>query len=564
MAELRKIHLFQGMGYDMIISRANTASMISQAVPVPVVDIGIDYYDVLRCIKIAENTGTKFAILGFHSLTDIAKNLCDLLKIKIDIFSFSINNWSDSGSLLDRMKEQGYETVICDMIPYEYAKLIGITPILLTSSVESLKSAIDHAVDSWSKHEKLYQSFSMLETLVHSSSNRYLILDTEGNSLYSTLEEEMAEEMAQQLKKELPRCRGGKRRSFFVTLGGQVYSVRSQLSDTDAADYVIFRVMPSKIPMAYSKYGITILDKERALQNFLESFYSNTERGREIVASTEMMAGNSSPLMITGEVGTGKDRVACIYYAKSAWRDSPLYVVNCSLLNDKTWEFLINHYNSPFTDNGNTIYICNLESLSQERQKRLLSIILDTNLHVRNRLIFSCTQPRGKGVPHTALEYTNMLGAVHVTAKPLREQRGDLGSAAAIYIDTLNQELGRQAVGLDEEAARLLKEYDYPCNITQFKRILKKAVLETEQAYISGKTIEQILKEEGEFFSGADREENAKKPAGQEFFLNLEQSLDSINREIVLHVLSLCGGNQTAAAKKLGISRTTLWRYVNR
>lgn len=77
------------------------------------------------------------------------------------------------------MKEQGYETVICDMIPYEYAKLIGITPILLTSSVESLKSAINHAVDSWSKHEKLYDSFSMLENLVRSSSNRYLILDIE-------------------------------------------------------------------------------------------------------------------------------------------------------------------------------------------------------------------------------------------------------------------------------------------------------------------------------------------------------------------------------------------------
>lgn len=551
-------------GYDMIISRANTASMISQAVPVPVVDIGIHYYDVLRCIKIAENTGTKFAILGFHSLTDIAKNLCDLLKIKIDIFSFSINNWSDSGSLLDRMKEQGYETVICDMIPYEYAKLIGITPILLTSSVESLKSAINHAVDSWSKHEKLYDSFSMLENLVRSSSNRYLILDIEGKNLYSTLVEETAEEMAQQLRKELTRCRSGKQRSFFVTLGGQMYSVRSQRSDTGDMDYVIFRVMPSKIPMAYSKYGITILDKERALQNFLESFYSNTERAREIVASTEMMSANASPLMITGEVGTGKDRVACIYYAKSAWRDSPLYVVNCSLLNDKTWEFLINHYNSPFTDNGNTIYICNLESLSQARQKRLLSIILDTNLHVRNRLIFSCTQPRGKGVPHTALEYTNMLGGIHVTAKPLREQREDLSSSAAIYIDTLNQELGRQAVGLDEDAVRMLKEYDYPCNITQFKRILKKAVLETEQAYISGETIERILKEEGEFFVETADKQKAEKPASQDFSLNLEQSLDSMNREIVLHVLNLCGGNQTAAAKKLGISRTTLWRYVNR
>ena len=195
---------------------------------------------------------------------------------------------------------------------------------------------------------------------------------------------------------------------------------------------------------------------------------------------------------------------------------------------------------------------------------RLLSIILDTNLHVRNRLIFSCTQPRGKGVPHTALEYTNMLGGIHVTAKPLREQREDLSSSAAIYIDTLNQELGRQAVGLDEDAVRMLKEYDYPCNITQFKRILKKAVLETEQAYISGETIERILKEEGEFFVETADKQKAEKPASQDFSLNLEQSLDSMNREIVLHVLNLCGGNQTAAAKKLGISRTTLWRYVNR
>lgn len=101
-----------------------------------------------------------------------------------------------------------------------------------------------------------------------------------------------------------------------------------------------------------------------------------------------------------------------------------------------------------------------------------------------------------------------------MTAKPLREQREDLSSSAAIYIDTLNQELGRQAVGLDEDAVRMLKEYDYPCNITQFKRILKKAVLETEQAYISGETIERILKEEGEFFvETADNRRQRNRPA---------------------------------------------------
>ena len=45
--------------YDIIISRANTASRIAKGVPIPVIDIGIDYYDVLLCLKTAENTKTK-------------------------------------------------------------------------------------------------------------------------------------------------------------------------------------------------------------------------------------------------------------------------------------------------------------------------------------------------------------------------------------------------------------------------------------------------------------------------------------------------------------------------
>lgn len=390
--------------YDIIISRANTANMISQAVHIPVIDIGIGYYDVLRCIKMAQNTSTKFALLGFQSLTVIAKNLCDLLQIKLDIFSFSPENWKDSDRLLDNMKEQDYKTVICD-----------------------------------------------------------------------------------------------------------------------------------------------------------------------IISATEQIAPSDTPLMITGEIGTGKDRVACLYYAKSHRCDNPLYVINCALLNDKTWNFMINHYNSPFTDNENTIYISNLDVLSPQRQKQLLSIILDTNLHIRNRLIFSCTQSRDGHLPHAALEYSNTLGCIPLPIKPLREQKNDLVSSASLYIDTLNQNLGRQVVGLSEEAIRLVKDYDYPCNSTQFKRILKKAVLETSTAYISGETIKTILKEESMLFPADHPSHTMPHPHTQDndtnkpvFALNLDQSLDKISQDIVQHVLTLCDGNQTAAAKRLGISRTTLWRYINR
>lgn len=241
------------------------------------------------------------------------------------------------------------------MIPYDHAKMIGLTPILLTSSAESVKQAMENAIGTWQQYQKLCNSNAMMQSLIRSSSNQYLILDLEGRCHYSTINDEKEEEFIQSLQKELGKCRTSSRCSFFVTLGNQLYSVRSSLAEEGDFPYIIFRIMLSKIPLSHSKYGITIMDKEQALQSFIESFYSNTELSRSAAAAMDQSGSSSVPLMITGEIGTGKDRVAYLHYAKSQFNDEPLYVVNCSMLNDKTWNFLINHYNSPFTDNGNTI-----------------------------------------------------------------------------------------------------------------------------------------------------------------------------------------------------------------
>ena len=135
-----------------------------------------------------------------------------------------------------------------------------------------------------------------------------------------------------------------------------MYSIASHLVDETLSPYIIFHIMRSEIPLAYSKYGVTIMDKQAAENSFMDSFYSNTELAREILTNTEDAAPSPSPLslMITGETGTGKDRVAHIYYAKSPLCDNPLYVINCSLISDKSWDFITKHYNSPFTDNGNS------------------------------------------------------------------------------------------------------------------------------------------------------------------------------------------------------------------
>ena len=229
------------------------------------------------------------------------------------------------------------------------------------------------------------------------------------------------------------------------------------------------------------------------------------------------------------------------------------------MLNEKNWNFLINSFHSPFTDNDNTIYISNLQKLSAEKQKWLLSVILDTNAHVRNRFIFSCRKEYKKPAPAVALEYANALDCIVIPVAPLREQKTDLPSMCALYINTLNEAFGKQLIALDDDAICALTEYDYPGNHAQLKRILKQAVIKTNSLYLSNSVIQDILVQERQLFPA--RIDTASSSCIQ---LDCNLSLDEINRCVIQQVLKNCNGNQSVAARKLGISRTTLWRSLNR
>ncbi len=94
--------------------------------------------------------------------------------------------------------------------------------------------------------------------------------------------------------------------------------------------------------------------------------------------------------MILGEKGSGKNQIAAKLYIDSPQKDNPYIIIDCQLINDKIWNFLTRHYNSPFCDKNNTIFISNIQALSDIYRQQLLSILLDTNTHKRNRILISC------------------------------------------------------------------------------------------------------------------------------------------------------------------------------
>lgn len=135
--------------YDCIISRGGTADLIRRVTDLPVVDIQISVYDVLRAIKLAENYTDLYAIVGFPSVTESAHTLCSLLNYDLDILT--VNSAEDVKHTLERLRQGGYRMVVCDMVTHTIARQMGFDAFLITSGVESLHAAIDQAVSisSW-------------------------------------------------------------------------------------------------------------------------------------------------------------------------------------------------------------------------------------------------------------------------------------------------------------------------------------------------------------------------------------------------------------------------------
>lgn len=148
----------------------------------------------------------------------------------------------------------------------------------------------------------------------------------------------------------------------------------------------------------------------------------------------------------------------------------------------------------------------------------------------------------------------NVLSCLVLRLKPLRERTEDIPGIATLYISQINNELGKQIVGFEPEAMALMKQYSWRENLSQFKRIIRELVLQTESYYIPAHLVQHLLNQE--------QPAHPHSGSGGLETLNLNQTLDLINYDIVRIVLEQENGNRSRAASRLGISRSTLWRLL--
>lgn len=545
-----------GNDYDVIISRGGTAETISKLTSIPVVDIPLSVYDVLRTIKLAENYADRYAIVGFSSITEIAHLLCNLLQYSIDIYT--IHSEEEVRSCVVRLKQEGYRMVIGDMITYTTAMSLGLNAILITSGNEAIASAFDNARKLSASYLRLRQENRLLREALTQDPCHIVVLSETGELLFSNRDSSGMESLHSLLRRELPHVLASGPRRLMRTASDTLLSIRCHVVSHGPAKYVVFYVTSSKHPVLTDRTGLSYLNEKEIQEGLFNSFYSVSGAMGQLQSTIEQVGASSFPVMIIGEDGTGKGEIAQILYTHSTYRNNPFICIDCELLDAKSWNYLTESDSSPLNDTGNTLYLKNLPALPQEWSKALLARILDANVGKRNRLIFSCVSEDGHNIPGAGQEFVKYLSCLTVCLPPLRDRAMEIPSLSSIYLGSLNVALGKQIIGFDTQAMRLLQEYNWPRNYTQFKRILTELATLTTTPYISSHSVITLLDRERGQANG-----KGLTPGG-DAFLNLNRPLDEITHEILLRVLEKNGGNQSATAKQLGISRSTLWRYLSR
>ncbi|MDH6363677.1 transcriptional regulator with PAS, ATPase and Fis domain [Enterococcus sp. PF1-24] len=539
-------------GYDAIISRGGTAKLIRKVVPLPVIDVSLSIYDILSAIRLAENYTKNFTIVGYPSITEKAHLLCDILGYNITIYT--INENISASEVLDSLSEKHYELILCDAITNHIAQLKSLNTILITSGFESIKNAYEDALSIVKHVNQAKLEKDVLEKGILSQNQEMLLFNKSYTIEFSNLTATFTQEIIKNLqtKRHLTGLHQyySQLQNKFFTLDVRQYTVNHE------THYSCF-LTGHNVPVTTSRTDIYYQKKSEVADIFSKKLLFTQLIPESVKQTLKNAKEDYHSYLIFGERGTAKKNIAHQIYLDQTKNNNYLITINCKLVTDKLWKFLVNATNGPFVDVHNTIFFENIEQLSLAAITRLLSLIEMTNVLHHNRLLFTYDTTQSDDSAKLN-QLVNQLHSAKIYASAIRERKNELNIITTLILNKMNIECNKDIMGFEPKALEAFLAFDWPGNFNQLQDCIKELLINASTHYISEHQVTELLYKERliqNFSSMKVMNFTTKNILHQ-------PTLFDYTKEIIINVLDQNGGNQTKTAQQLGISRTTLWRYL--
>ena len=297
---------------------------------------------------------------------------------------------------------------------------------------------------------------------------------------------------------------------------------------------------------------------------------AHSDAMRRIVDLARRVAKVDSTVLLTGESGAGKERIARLVHEESPRASGPFIAVNCGAITETLLESeLFGHTKGAFTGasqdrpglfeaaNGGTLLLDEVGEVSPGMQVKLLRALQEREIRrvgenksrtVNVRVVAATNrdlaQEVTKGSFRQDLYYRLRVVELHVP--PLRARTDDVLPLARILLLDAATRMKRKIAGLSPKAADQLLRYDWPGNVRELENAMERAV-----ALATGARVEL-----------EDLPEEVRDALPRALHTGPVRPLEQIEKEYILAALQQNGGNQTRTAEQLGIGSATLYRKL--
>ncbi len=538
--------------YDAIISRGGTADLIREACSTPVVSIDLSHYDILTAIRLAMNYDSKFALVGFPGTAKFAAMLSDILQYDIPVYT--THNESDVEQRILQLISEGIELVVGDNMVVTCARMHHIQGILITSGMDSIMKAFDQAILMVQYTHKLHEINSFYQTALRSENNYLIVLTENAHILFSDLPDNLQKIIypaAKRLNKGVFRKHY---RQFTQTISNHLYVITGQAHIHHGQIYAFYLVQQSSFTSILSETDIEVKSKDAISDTFMRLFYNGvtTQSIRQKLHTYQY----APIVVIVGEAGTGKDAIAEQLYCNGLYSDSVLYTIDCEQLSEKQIQQLLNAPESPIFAQKHAIYFKHIHCLNPESLSILIRII--QHIGSNNQWLFSLS--RNTSTPDyeskVYQQLVHALSAIVIELPSLRARIPEIPNFICFYLNELSTRYPHQVSGVEPEGMDYLQSFHWSENFRQLCRIIETLFHITSTAYINVEDVRTVLNNEQQPIENSKTDDTVP--------LDLNQPLNDIIHDLIQLILQEENMTQTKAAQRLGICRTTLWKYLKK
>lgn len=575
----------ESKGVQVIITRGGTKQLLERSeLTIPVVDITLSPVDMLSAIHKAQNFRLKITIMGSARIIRGVEKLGKILNVDLDVYEI-YNRAQAVEYVQNRMKsDDPIEVLFGGAIAESLANDYGLRTVFLETSQEDIETAIEEASRLLEVRRLEAQKTEQFKAILDNINHGVIAVDKDGTiTIFNKIAGKITgvnqmHAEGSMISEVLPQD----------TLPAVIQSGRSQLGKLIKIGKTT--ALSNKIPVKVDReilgavetledvtkireyeniIRIKMADKGYVASFTFDDIIGDSHLFKTTVLLAKKYAEVDSVILIEGESGTGKEVFAQAIHSISSRRKGPFVAVNCGALPDSLLESeLFGYQAGAFTGarregkdglftqaHTGTIFLDEISETSQTFQTTLLRVIQEMEVRplgsdriipIDIRIIAATNKKLKQEVDNGDFrkDLYYRLNILRLNIPPLKFRQDDIPQLTSYFMGQNTVKLGK-GLSISQKAMEELRQYSWPGNIRELQNVIERLCVTCDFEIDENLVI------------GALDEDTKSDRQGSE-------RIDTLKKSHILEVVRQCGNNKIAAAKKLGISRTTLWRELKR